>query len=125
MADARAAGCESGLGERADGLWLGHTDADSMVPQDWIARQMRYADQGARVVAGTVEVDSWLDWPAGLRGHYGAFCDSGHGAGGNHVHGANLYLRLSMNMSSLATPASRRASIWWSVDCFRVETRAK
>jgi glycosyltransferase involved in cell wall biosynthesis len=89
---ARAAGCEALLRDAAGDLWLAHTDADSAVPHDWLARQLRYAGQGAEVVAGTVEVDSWLDWPAALRGRYEAYYAGEQAAGRHHVHGANLGL---------------------------------
>jgi hypothetical protein len=89
---ARAAGCEALLRDTADDLWLAHTDADSTVPQDWLARQLHHAGQSTEVVADTVEVDSWLDWPAALRGRYEAFYAGEHAAGRHHAHGANLGL---------------------------------
>ncbi|HEY2670558.1 MAG TPA: glycosyltransferase [Rugosimonospora sp.] len=89
---ARAEGCEASLRDAAGDLWLAHTDADSAVPRDWLARQLRYAGHGAEVVAGAVEVDSWLDWPAALRGRYEAFYAGEQTAGRHHIHGANLGL---------------------------------
>jgi glycosyltransferase involved in cell wall biosynthesis len=88
----RAAGCAEALREGGAGLWLAHTDADSTVPEDWIARQLRYADHGMDLVAGTVEVDRWQDWPAKLRTRYEEFYQDAQRAGRHHVHGANLGL---------------------------------
>lgn len=74
-------------------LWLASTDADSAVCQDWLSGQLELARQGAVLVAGTVVVDSWSGWSAGLRRRYAhsyarQLDHDGHG----HVHGANLGL---------------------------------
>lgn len=68
--------------------WLAFTDADSVVPHDWLVRQLSYR---ADAVCGTVRVIEW--------GAYGPLADfvrhsflaryrdvDGH----THVHGANL-----------------------------------
>jgi len=72
------------------GTWLATTDADSVVPADWLTRQLRYAQAGANVVAGTVGVKDWSERPAGV-------CRLAEGAYRNpdrrHVHGANLGVR--------------------------------
>jgi hypothetical protein len=72
------------------GTWLATTDADSVVPPDWLARQLRYARAGATVVAGTVGVADWSERPAGVRRiAEGAY----RGPNRRHVHGANLGMR--------------------------------
>jgi glycosyltransferase involved in cell wall biosynthesis len=89
---ARAAGVERLLRMLGTaGTWLATTDADSAVPPNWLAEQVRQADRGAAVVAGTVTVRDWENRPAGVRRqaeqeYLVALADSGHG----HVHGANL-----------------------------------
>lgn len=40
-------------------LWLAHTDADSQVPQSWLADQLAHAMAGADAVAGLVRVRDW------------------------------------------------------------------
>ncbi len=87
---ARAVGCELALADGSDGLWLANTDADSVVPEHWLVRQLWYANRGADVVAGTVAVDDWHEWPAALRVHYELFYDQERRAGRHHVHGCNL-----------------------------------
>ena len=92
---ARAAGLAEVL-RREDGrppgeLWLATTDADSVVPPDWLAVQLGLADRGAEVVAGTVRVHDWSQQPEAIRR---AFVRT-YGrppAGHLHVHGANLGL---------------------------------
>ena len=69
-------------------LWLANTDADSIVPNDWLTTQLNFADSGFDAVIGTVTpdgLDPRLDriWRQRHR------LDEGH----NHVHGANLGLR--------------------------------
>lgn len=84
---ARAAGCQLLLARGVH--WLATTDADSIVPPDWLAVQVGLARRGADAVAGTVRVDSWDQQPARVRTAfettYGTPAD-GH----LHVHGANL-----------------------------------
>jgi glycosyltransferase involved in cell wall biosynthesis len=86
---ARAAGCRRAPDR--DGIWLAHTDADSTVPVDWLARQVEYAGAGVDVVAGPVQVDDWQDWPAGLRPRY----ERRYAGTEGHVHGCNLGIRAS------------------------------
>ena len=72
------------------GTWLATTDADSVVPRDWLTRQLRYARAGANVVAGTVGVEDWSERPARVRRiAEGAYRDPDR----RHVHGANLGVR--------------------------------
>lgn len=70
------------------GVWLATTDADSLVPGNWIATQLELARLGADVVAGLVRVDDWRGWDGEVveayrRGYRGI---DGH----RHIHGANL-----------------------------------
>jgi hypothetical protein len=85
---ARAAGMTALLGQLGRcGTWLATTDADSVVPQNWLSAQSRHAEAGARVVAGTISVTDW-------RGRSSALAEraerdyrvNGH----RHVHGTNL-----------------------------------
>lgn len=90
---ARAAGLAEVL-RREDGrppgeLWLATTDADSVVPPDWLAVQLGLADRGAEVVAGTVRVQDWSQQPAAARRAF-VRTYGRPAAGHRHVHGANL-----------------------------------
>ncbi|MER2178689.1 MAG: glycosyltransferase, partial [Stenotrophomonas maltophilia] len=55
---ARAAASERALALGA--RWIGCTDADSVVPPDWLARQLHC---GASAFCGVVAVGDWLDYP--------------------------------------------------------------
>jgi glycosyltransferase involved in cell wall biosynthesis len=84
---ARDAGMAHALRHGPETLWLATTDADSRVRPDWLAWHLDHAQAGADVVAGTVRVDDWTCWPAGLPEHYEQQYSRAAGA---HVHGANL-----------------------------------
>ncbi len=95
---ARAAGVEGAVrlirchdAAAGDRVWVACTDADSRVPEDWLAVHVGLAEAGADAVVGTVEPDDRLDPPVlaqWVRAHDLA---DGH----RHVHGANLGVRLS------------------------------
>jgi glycosyltransferase involved in cell wall biosynthesis len=73
--------------------WLANTDADCIVPPDWLIRQLKLASSGVEAIAGTVNVDSFEEHgpevPARFRSSYRIDPDGGH----PHVHGANLGVR--------------------------------
>ncbi|CAN5282942.1 glycosyltransferase family A protein [soil metagenome] len=87
---ARATGARRALALGAD--WLANTDADSVVPSNWIAAQLDAAAAGADVLVGTVRPDfadlsaerviAWLETHA-------------DGSAIGNVHGANLGVRSS------------------------------
>ena len=82
---ARAIGAEQLL--EAGARWLAFTDADTVVPPDWLARQIGF---GADAVCGTVEVDNWSAYDEAVRTQYLAryqFVENHR-----HIHGANLGL---------------------------------
>jgi len=70
-------------------LWLANTDADSVVPRDWLIRMVDAADAGVQVVLGTVAPD--VELPQTLRAAWIARhqLHDGH----PHIHGANLGIR--------------------------------
>ncbi|WP_025109755.1 glycosyltransferase family 2 protein [Pseudomonas sp. H1h] len=82
---ARATGADYLLAAGAQ--WLAFTDADTVVPQDWLARQIAF---GAEAVCGTVEVDSWQEHGEAVRSKYMEHYQfvENH----RHIHGANLGL---------------------------------
>ncbi|QKG67058.1 glycosyltransferase family 2 protein [Pseudomonas sp. B14-6] len=82
---ARAAGAEKLL--TAGAQWLAFTDADTVVPDDWLARQIEFK---ADAVCGTVEVNSWYEHGELVRSKYLELYQfiENH----RHIHGANLGL---------------------------------
>lgn len=67
-------------------VWIAATDADCVVPPDWLLRQFEAARRGAQLVLGTVQPGPGLPAPverAWRAAHSGR---DGH----PHVHGANL-----------------------------------
>lgn len=92
---ARAAAASVAL--RRGATWLASTDADSVVPPQWLARHARWQREGWDVVVGTVRPDfddlEPLQQAAWLESHL-------PGRPNGHVHGANLGLRASVYRSS-------------------------
>lgn len=91
---ARARGVEAGLArlaaESPARTWLACTDADSVVPRQWLVRQVELADAGADLVVGTVRprlADLSPDRAAAWRARHVP------GRANGHVHGANLGIR--------------------------------
>ncbi len=104
---ARAAGFAAVLrreaGQDPTQIWLATTDADSTVPADWLAQQLRLAALGAEVVAGTVRVSDWSEQPAAVRSRFAG----GYGTPGDghpHVHGANLGLSAAAYLDADGMP---------------------
>ena len=73
-------------------LWIAHTDADSVVPMNWLTHQWQLASAGADVVVGTVRPD-FRDLSAAQTTAWWATHVPGTANG--HVHGANLGTRAS------------------------------
>jgi glycosyltransferase involved in cell wall biosynthesis len=70
-------------------IWLTTTDADTLVPADWLAWQIRRARQGYDAILGTVAVTDWAEHPAPVPGVFAARYRHDTGSH-SHVHGANL-----------------------------------
>lgn len=78
-------------------IWLATTDADSSVPEDWLARQLALADTGADAIAGTIGVEDWHDQPSRVRALFASrYARKPGEVGHRHVHGANLGVRASI-----------------------------
>ena len=82
---ARAAGTAAMLGLGAQ--WIAVTDADTVVPEDWLIIQRGFAGAGYELVLGTVVPD-----PADLSAEHLARWHAGHtlAEGHPHIHGANM-----------------------------------
>jgi len=69
--------------------WLACTDADSIVPMDWLVQQVKQvASQPTDVICGVVSVDSWAHLTPQTRQDYLAHYQDRMGH--HHIHGANL-----------------------------------
>ncbi|MCU1513575.1 MAG: glycosyl transferase [Microbacteriaceae bacterium] len=77
--------------------WIANTDADSVVPPNWLLQQARLANAGADVMIGTVRPDF-----SELSRDQVAAWKSSHadGAALGHVHGANLGMRAAAYLAS-------------------------
>ncbi|RPE76067.1 glycosyl transferase family 2 [Frondihabitans sp. PhB161] len=74
------------------GVWIGNTDADSVVPRNWFVEQLRLADAGVDVMLGTVTPD-FADLTEAQIAAWKAKRVPGKPNG--HVHGANIGVRAS------------------------------
>jgi glycosyltransferase involved in cell wall biosynthesis len=73
--------------------WLAHTDADCIVPEDWLVKQLLLAEDGIEAVAGIISVDTFSghapEVEERFHNSYLIDPDGKH----SHVHGANLGIR--------------------------------
>jgi glycosyltransferase involved in cell wall biosynthesis len=66
--------------------WLATTDADSLVPGDWLSWHVAHAEAGTHVLVGEVRVADWSPHPPLVRDRY----ERHYAANRPHIHGANL-----------------------------------
>jgi glycosyltransferase involved in cell wall biosynthesis len=93
---ARSAAAECAIRRYAGRLslcWLAHTDADCLVPADWLVKQLRFADGDIEAVAGVISVDTFREHDPEVEARFHTSYliepDGSH----PHVHGANLGVR--------------------------------
>jgi glycosyltransferase involved in cell wall biosynthesis len=96
VGQARRDGFARLLQGRPDGVsdnqtWLATTDADTIVPVDWLVRMLAHAAAGWTVIAGTVRVTDWTGHSELVRSHW--LADHEDRDHHQHVHGANLGFR--------------------------------
>ncbi|HEY7717317.1 MAG TPA: glycosyltransferase [Pedococcus sp.] len=83
-----------GLKAAHDG-WVFSTDADSVVPRDWVTGILGHADRtGAHCVTGLVDLDGWRTHPDAAAAYEQIVRDGVDATGHRHVYGANLAVRL-------------------------------
>jgi glycosyltransferase involved in cell wall biosynthesis len=88
--------------------WLANTDADCVVPENWLVEQLLLARSGAQAVAGIVDVDDFSEHHVGLaQRFYESYLIHQDGTH-PHVHGANIGMRADVYLraggwASLAT----------------------
>jgi glycosyltransferase involved in cell wall biosynthesis len=93
---ARGAGFSWLLDQRPPGVldhqtWLATTDADTIVPSDWLSKMATHARNGWDAVAGTVRVTDWTGHGAWVQAAWQSrYRNVDHHA---HAHGANLGVR--------------------------------
>jgi glycosyltransferase involved in cell wall biosynthesis len=69
--------------------WLACTDADSVVPMDWLVQQIKHiSQQPTDMICGVVDIDSWAHLTPQTREDYLAHYQDRMGH--RHIHGANL-----------------------------------
>lgn len=74
--------------------WLFSTDADSVVPPEWIAQTLEHAaTTNAVAVAGMVDVVGWRSTSAARRRYRHIIREGQTSTGHRHVYGANLAVR--------------------------------
>lgn len=86
-----AAVCRGLEGSTLEATWVANTDADTLVPEDWLTTQLSLAHSGVDVIVGTVEPVGEADPRVVAAWHERHRLVEGH----EHVHGANLGIRAS------------------------------
>jgi cellulose synthase/poly-beta-1,6-N-acetylglucosamine synthase-like glycosyltransferase len=78
--------------------WIANTDADTVVPHDWISRQLCAADTGVEALAGIIDIDDFPGLPPQAAVHFDRSYTRLLPTVGDHqhVHGANMGLRLDV-----------------------------
>lgn len=97
---ARAMGVQSALAltqALPASIWITNTDADSIVPPNWLSQQLMLAESGFDVVVGTVR-PSFPDLTEEQVRAWSATHVPGRPNG--HVHGANLGMRASAYLAA-------------------------
>lgn len=77
-----------------DGVWIANTDADTVVPSHWLARQVSRA-RTVDAVAGVVRVADWSSRSLEIRDAFDRGYQGTWLRRHRHVHGANLGVRAS------------------------------
>jgi hypothetical protein len=88
--------------------WLANTDADCIVPQNWLLDQLSFASADLEAFAGIVEVDTFEEHDPGVSEMFRSTYLTQHDGSHSHVHGANLGIRADVYLrvggwGSLAT----------------------
>lgn len=76
-------------------IWLANTDADSVVPPDWLSVAVQEADRGVDVLVGTVRPGPGLSLPIERAWQLEHLQRADH----PHVHGANLGVRADVYLA--------------------------
>ena len=104
---ARAAAAGAGLvslNGRLERCWIASTDADCVVPSDWLMRQLDHADSGIQAVAGIIDVKDFSDHPSHVEERFRSTYLLGSDGTHQHIHGANLGIRADAYMKAGGWP---------------------
>lgn len=105
------------LGER--GTWLATTDADTIVPLNWLEVFLTLAGNGWHGIAGTVEVADWHHRSTQVRSAFEVLQRTrGTGDGHSHVHGANLGFSATAYLEGGGLPhlpTGEDLGLWWAL----------
>jgi glycosyltransferase involved in cell wall biosynthesis len=82
--------------------WIASTDADTLVPVDWITQQLDAADQGVMGIAGVVDIDKFEDSSPCAHQYFDESYTRKLPRTGDHphVHAANMGFRLDAYRSA-------------------------
>lgn len=97
---ARAAGIRHALTVAnlpPESVWIANTDADSLVPVEWITHQLHLAGRATGMMVGTVRPDFGDLSPAQIDAWTARHTP---GRANGHVHGANLGLRADLYLAA-------------------------
>ncbi len=73
--------------------WLANTDADCVVPEDWLTLQLSLAQRGYAAIAGIIDVDSYEEHRSTVQAMFRRTYLLHDNGTHPHVHGANLGVR--------------------------------
>ncbi len=127
---ARALAARTAL-ERYEGdletCWLANTDADCVVPDDWLLNQVTLAESGVHAIAGIIDVDDFSEHQSDVarRFHrsYLTYRDGTH----PHVHGANIGLRADVYLQAggwASLPTAEDHDLWNRLSYFDCTKRS-
>ena len=88
----------------AEEVWIATTDADTVVPADWLRRQLVYAQHGFDAVAGIVDLIHDEDVTSHIVERFAELYRFGDHVSHAHVHGANLGVRASAYLAAGGFP---------------------
>ena len=127
---ARAAAAHRALSRYAGVLslcWLAHTDADCIVPEDWLVKQLFLAEDGSEAVAGIISVDTFSEHGPEVEERFHSSYLINPDGRHSHVHGANLGIRADVyrrsgGWANLATAEDH--DLWNRLGEARISTAA-
>ena len=117
VGEARKRGTELGLVGCDDlrRVWVANTDADTVVPSDWLAAQVRLADEGYDAIAGTVTLLADDDWCPTVAARFERAYRWPAGTQHPHIHGCNLGVRASSYVEVggwSSVPSAEDGDLW-------------
>ncbi len=130
---ARRVGARVGLAcdrHRINQTWIASTDADTVVPKNWLTRHLAAAESGLDAIAGIVSLADDEDLDERLKARFDSYYKINADGTHSHVHGANMGVRANAYASVGGWPAIATGEdhYLWSKLCgdgWRVGSSAK